>query len=245
MINTSSDIATVPLLALGPGIAEQDRLFLDSHYVLDKSAEWQLNRIDDCYQLIHQEKKLSLSLDFRAGNYRHRNKNVGKEPLLNAIKIKGKLPKTLLDATPGVLKDSVMLASRGIRVTAVERNPLLFVMVRQALSLVNLGIDYHFADSKALLPQLSAEIIYLDPMYPTKKKSAQVKKDMQVLHDLVGADADAEKLLSIARQSQARVVVKRPSYADYLGGESPNFSSQSQKRGATRFDVYLPFEANT
>ncbi len=238
MINTSND--TTPLsLSLGDEVSENDKIFLSNYYHLASNAEWYLDKTNDCYCIHHHAKKLSLTLDFREGNYRHRNQNIGKEPLLHAVKIKGKLPKILIDTTPGVMKDSILLASRGIKVIAVERQPLLFVMVRKALSFLNLDIDYRFGDSAVLLPQLSAEVIYLDPMYPDKKKSAQVKKDMQILHDLVGKDDDAEKLLNTARQKSARVVVKRPSYAEYLGNLTPNFSYQAQKRGATRFDIYL------
>ncbi len=238
MTNTSNDTTPLPL-SLSNEVSEKDKIFLSQYYQLTSNSEWYLDTTNDCYRINNPAEKLSLTLDFREGNYRHRNQNIGKEPLLQAVKIKGKLPQTLIDTTPGVMKDSIMLASRGIKITAIERHPLLFVIVRQALSFLDLDIDYHFGDSSILLPEFSAQVIYLDPMYPSKKKSAQVKKDMQILHSLVGKDDDAEKLLQVARQQQARVIVKRPSYAEYLGNQTPNFSSQAQKRGATRFDIYL------
>ncbi len=227
-------------LATSPTIRANDYNFLAKHYELSPSAEWCLHFNGEVYTLSCPSRHLSLCLDFRAGNYRHRQANPSKEPLVNAIKIKKKLPKTLFDTTPGVLKDSLMLAARGVCITAVERNPLLFVMVNQALSLLpaSVCLDYHFGNSCDFLGDCMTESIYVDPMYPQPKKHrAKVKKDMQILHHLVGADDDADRLFTRARQQPARVVVKRPSYAKPLGGEAPNFVSQT---GATRFDVYLP-----
>lgn len=226
-------------LSLTAPVADHD--FLSHFYTINDNADWQLRLTENhVYCLGQQSSQLSLTLDFCEGHYRHRQQHIGKEPLLKAVKIHNKLPKTLIDATPGVLKDSFMLANRGIDIIAIERNPLLYVMVRQALSHVDTNISYHFGDAKELLPRFQAPIIYLDPMYPPKKKSAQVKKDMQILHAIVGADSDAEALLNIARQQQSRVVVKRPSYAETLGNTTPDLSASADKRGATRFDIYLP-----
>lgn len=225
-------------LALDDTVDNRDRDFLAGFYTLTNKADWRLSQQQSVYQLASATYNLCLRLDFREGNYRHRNANLGKEPLLKAIKIKQKLPHTVIDATPGVLKDSFMLAARDISVTAIERNPLIYIMVKKALDCLTtaLPIDYRFGDAAEWLPQLNAEIIYLDPMYPPKKKSAQVKKDMQVLHHVVGQDNDADRLLAVARQQSGRVVVKRPDYAEPLSAEKPSFTSQV---GATRFDVYL------
>ena len=45
-----------------------------------------------------------------------------------------------------------------------------------------------------------ADVVYLDPMYPHKQKSALVKKEMRVFQHLVGADLDADELLLPALQ---------------------------------------------
>lgn len=233
-------------LALDDNIAVEDGDFLAAFYRLDAQADWRLSFSNGVYTLDNRAQKLSMTLDFRIGSYRHRQQYPSKEPLVKAVKIKKKLPQTLIDATPGVLKDSLMLASRGVQITAVERNPLLFVMVRQALSVLpeTSNITYDFGDACEKLREYTAAVIYLDPMYPEKKngkknekKQAKVKKDMQILHQIVGEDADADQLLLVARQQPSRVVVKRPRYAEPLAGEQPDFEA---KMGATRFDVYLP-----
>ncbi len=213
--------------------------FLGRYYGFDDTADWQLTLHQHIYTLLQRSTGLALRIDFRQGKYRYRNHHKGKEPLLQAVKIKKRLPERLIDATPGVLKDSFMLAGRGIHVTAIERNPLLYLMVKQSLSQVACPIDYYFGEAADRLGDFPAPVIYLDPMYPPRHKSAAVKKAMQILHRIVGSDADAAHLFRVARQQHARVVVKRPAYAASLSTTPPDFICRADKRGATRFEVYL------
>ena len=47
-------------------------------------------------------------------------------------------------------------------------------------------------------------------MFPLRKKSAKVKKDMQALHKIVGADEDSGQILDKAlANARYRVVVKK------------------------------------
>ena len=81
------------------------------------------------------------------------------------------------------------------------------------------------------------DCIYLDPMFPPKrKKSALAKKAIMVLRDLVGNDTDKEELFATALKiAVKRVVVKSPDYAEPLGGK-PNESFHGK---LLRYDVYL------
>jgi 16S rRNA G966 N2-methylase RsmD len=69
-------------------------------------------------------------------------------------------------------------------------------------------------------------LVYLDPMFPPRRKSAAVKKGMSVLHDLLETQSintvarlkdEAELLLLALRFADLRVVVKRPINASPLG----------------------------
>jgi 16S rRNA (guanine1516-N2)-methyltransferase len=74
-------------------------------------------------------------------------------------------------------------------------------------------------------------------MYPERKKSALVKKDMQILQHLLGKDENAEALLKTALEyAGKRVVVKRPVHAETVGNIKPDTSISSKK---TRYDIYL------
>ena len=106
-------------------------------------------------------------------------------------------------------------------------------------------ITLHQGNAAALMPTLAAQIgrpdvVYLDPMYPERQKSAAVKKEMAYFHELVGQPetADAAALFQAARAvAKKRVVVKRPRLGVFLCGEKPAYQYEGK---STRFDVYLP-----
>ena len=80
------------------------------------------------------------------------------------------------------------------------------------------------------------DVIYIDPMYPDRKKSALVKKDMQILQRLHGKDENTAELLDSALKfAKKRVVVKRPVQAETLSQKKPNTCIKSKK---TRYDIY-------
>ena len=94
-------------------------------------------------------------------------------------------------------------------------------------------------DSREELTRLpfEPEVIYLDPMFPHKGKSALVKKEMRIVQEVVGQNEDADALLNVALTiATNRVVVKRPAYADYLAESKPQASIKTKKH---RFDIYL------
>ncbi len=74
-------------------------------------------------------------------------------------------------------------------------------------------------------------------MFPHKEKSALVKKEMRILQEVVGQDDDADELLNVSLTiATKRVVVKRPTYADFLAKVKPQTSIKTKKH---RFDIYL------
>ena len=67
-------------------------------------------------------------------------------------------------------------------------------------------------------------------------KSAQVKKEMQVFHRLVGTEDDVDASLDSALKfAQYRVVVKRPRIAPALSDLAPSYTLEGKRN---RFDVY-------
>ncbi len=66
-------------------------------------------------------------------------------------------------------------------------------------------------------------------MFPHKEKSALVKKDMQILQDIAEQDTDVNVLLHLVLTiATNRVVVKRPSSADFLGEIKPQTSIKTK-----------------
>ena len=169
-----------------------------------------------------------------------------KQPGLNqAI---GKKSRTVIDATAGWGGDALLLCSQGLALTLIERNPIIALLLEDAMSrLAKTAWAQHHrvqiprvinGDAITVLNnEVQADCIYLDPMFPAKrKKSAAVNKNMRLLQYLVGPDDDAVTLLNAALSSQtSRVVVKRPDYATPLVDQpTQQFSSK-----LLHYDVYL------
>lgn len=200
-----------------------------------------------------------VSIDFLNGKKAHRQKYGGGkgQPLVRAMgQLENGLPK-VLDATAGMGGDSFVLATLGFKVLMVERSPIIASLLQDALhraqqnmtelheetqrSITNLSLIN--ADSVAYLiaDKPSVDVVYMDPMYPEKKKKAAAKKEMQALQQLVGPDLDSTHLLDAALQTaRYRVVVKRPKgappIASLLGDIQPTTQINSPN---TRYDVYV------
>lgn len=191
-----------------------------------------------------------LQIDFLTGKiaYRLKNSSIKNELLARAIGIKNQHKPSVLDTTAGLGRDGFLLAYLGCEVTLIERSPEIAIALKDALTLAlahstyaHLKINLIHSDAKKYLAQLNTseypDVIYLDPMYPHRTKSALVKKEMRILRSLVGDDEDAPALLQLALQhAKQRVVVKRPRLAEPLGGIKADFCIEGTQQ---RFDVYL------
>ncbi|MFT6914794.1 MAG: 16S rRNA (guanine1516-N2)-methyltransferase [Motiliproteus sp.] len=188
-------------------------------------------------------------VDFLGGTVAHRRLFGGGagQQIAKAIGIKQGIRPQVADLTAGLGRDSFVLATLGCRVQLVERAPVVGLLLEDGLERAKFDpevgpiitdMSLHQGDALAWLSavQTAPEVIYLDPMFPHSEKSAQVKKEMLLFRDLVGADADASVLLETALQSvQYRVVVKRPRKAPTLNDRKPSFSLDGK---SGRFDVY-------
>jgi 16S rRNA (guanine1516-N2)-methyltransferase len=172
-----------------------------------------------------------------------------RQPLALAVGLKNRTP-TLVDATAGLGRDAMVLASLGCTVIAVERSMILGAMLRDALERAAAApvvaeirpcqLTVIVGDAADVLARMSdrevPDVVYLDPMYPPSGKSALPKKEMRILRRLVGDDSDAGGLLELARRvARDRVVVKRTPRAPPLA-PAP---TMSYRRKLVRYDVYL------
>ncbi len=177
--------------------------------------------------------------DFSAATWKHRKQDGKRQGLVRACQPKPGL--SIIDATAGWGRDAAILASFGAQVCMIERHPMLAALLKDGLSRQDeaskqhLSLNLVYADAQQYLQTCSPpDVIYMDPMHPSRQKTAKVKKDMQVLHTLVGMDTDACTLLQIARQcARQRVVVKWPQKQAPL--MPPRYSIEGK---TIRFDVY-------
>ncbi|MGE6462868.1 class I SAM-dependent methyltransferase [Pseudoalteromonas tetraodonis] len=193
----------------------------------------------------------AINVDFVTGAVAHRRKFGGGkgQSIAKAVGLnKGATP-VVLDATAGLGRDGFVLASLGCKVILHERHPvvaaLLYDGLQRAYNDSEIGpwmqqnMSLIFGSSHTLLAQCDSvpDVVYLDPMFPHREKSALVKKEMRVFQELVGGDTDADDLLEFAYPlASKRVVVKRPDYAPFLNDKTPSMQIKTKKN---RFDVYV------
>jgi 16S rRNA (guanine1516-N2)-methyltransferase len=190
-------------------------------------------------------------VDFVGGKAGHRRRSGEgrKQPLARAAGLKHGANPSVVDATGGLGRDAFVLATLGCDVRVIERSPVIAALLDDGLTRARADaatapiaarLQLIRADARDYLAVLAdaerPDVIYLDPMYPHRTKSALVKKEMRVFRALIGDDEDAPALLAVALlRARKRVVVKRPRAAAVLRGPLPGFEITSPN---TRLDVY-------
>ncbi|WP_022942782.1 class I SAM-dependent methyltransferase [Psychromonas hadalis] len=220
-------------------------------FVRQQSENFRLHLLPEHLALeqVDDPKQGLVFVDFVSGATAHRRKFGGGkgQAIAKAIGLKAGVQIDVIDATAGLGRDAFVLASLGCNVTLVERSPVAAALLDDGLQRAYLNLEIgewmqqrmllHFGSSIEYLKKHQTDVVYLDPMFPHKKKSALVKKEMRIFQGVVGADLDADNLLDVALQSaRYRVVVKRPDYAPFLDDKKPSMSIKTKKN---RFDVYI------
>ena len=202
---------------------------------------------------------ICVEFESEKNKYRLKQGSIKAEMVAKAVGVKPNKVLNIIDATAGLGRDGFVLASLGCRVTMLERSILVAALVEDGLNRVQYDVDFQNIANRLSLVRVDAinylasvnfsstgerlsevDVVYLDPMFPSSKKSAQVKKEMRIFREIMGSDLDGEKLLNTALESNVkRVVVKRPRKGAVLGIRKP---SHSVVGTSSRFDVYLRTE---
>lgn len=218
---------------------------------LNHSSSYVLEVTEGALQL--KKAKSILFSEFLRGpiGYRRRLGGGLKESIAKAVGLKSLHDnKKVLDATAGLGEDAFILASLGCSVHLIERSPIIAALLQDGLERalqdpptapIIRRMKITIGDSIKILKDLPEEerpeIIYLDPMFPQRQKSALTKLSMRFIRDIVGADYDTEQLLTQALlRAKKRVVVKRPKGAAPVMNKTPNHYIDGK---GCRFDVYL------
>jgi 16S rRNA (guanine1516-N2)-methyltransferase len=190
-------------------------------------------------------------VDFVEGKAAHRRNARGAEGIARAVGLKSGRTPGVLDATAGLGRDAFVLASLGCMVTMCERNPVVWALLEDGLKRATVNAEtapivahMHLLRGNALEwlekfepSSLERQVVYLDPMYPPKVKTALPKKEMRLFHSLVGQDEDASQVLEKALSLRCvRAVVKRPMQAEPLL-DRPHTRLEAKN---VRWDIYLP-----
>lgn len=168
------------------------------------------------------------------------------EMLVHIAKTKEEHP-TAVDATAGMGEDSFLLAAYGYEVTLLERDPVIAALLADALRraeahpiLAPIAARMHLVegDSIAYLQALSAppDLVYLDPMFPERKKSGLIGKKLQLIQKLERPCGEEDVLFSAAMAAHPKkLVVKRPLKGPELAGVKPEYSIKGK---AIRYDCF-------
>lgn len=239
--------ATLALHSLAIELATQFQLTVVSHPTEDLFLSLTSNGLALCDQR-HIYKPIYVDFVYGTLNYRRLHGGGRKQALGRAIGLKPGINPTVIDATAGLGKDAFILSWLGCQVQMIERCSAIAALLHNGLqraiqdkeigTWISQRLQLIHSDTRHWLSQLTEkpDVIYLDPMYPHRQKSALVKKEMRIFREIVGDDEDADELLHLAlQQAKKRVVVKRPKTALPLI-EKPTLQIQSEN---TRYDVYL------
>lgn len=218
------------------------------------------------YSLLFSDGRISLQnerdikqglvlVDFCSGGVAHRRRfGGGKGQLVaKAVGITAKCKPRVFDATAGLGKDAFVLATLGCAVQMMERSPVAHTLLADGLRRGRGEASEQDEELVAILQRMEllsgdsieymattpdmADVVYLDPMFPERQKSAAVKKEMTAFHSVVGVslEEDAALLQAALNAARYRVVVKRPRIAPNLGNVSPNVCYEGK---SSRYDVY-------
>lgn len=239
--------------ALAPGHAARasawaERLGLP----LAGEAEFALQLGDDGLQLVDLGPQAPgpVRVDLVEGAAAHRRKFGGGsgQMIAKAVGVQSGIRPQVLDATAGLGRDAFVLASLGCEMTLIERQPLVAALLEDGLA--RAAGDFEVGPIIARMRLLTGnaielmtgwqdappQVVYLDPMFPHRDKSALVKKEMRLFRPLVGDDLDAPALLQAALAlATHRVVVKRPRKAPIIDGPKPSYSLEGK---SSRYDIY-------
>ncbi|MEE4915535.1 class I SAM-dependent methyltransferase [Pseudomonas alliivorans] len=218
----------------------------------DEQADFALQVTGDGLQLqqLGDDAPGAVRVDFVEGAVAHRRLFGGGtgQMIAKAVGIQPGIRPSVLDATAGLGKDAFVLASLGCEMSLIERQPIIAALLEDGLSR-----GRHDRDVGSIIGQMRLltgnsielirewqgeppQVIYLDPMFPHREKTALVKKEMRLFRPLVGDDMDAPALLEAALAlATHRVVVKRPRKAPCIDGPRPGYALDGK---SSRYDIY-------
>lgn len=193
--------------------------------------------------------KLSIMVDFRDMLPRLKQSNLQNEMQVKAARIKGQpMPQKIIDATAGFGEDSLILAAAGFDVDLYEFDDIIALLLEDGLNRAKdipelapivSRMHFHHADSIQAMHSLDylPDSILLDPMFPSRSKSAMIKKKFQLLQKIERPCSIEEELLDAAIAARPkRIIIKRPLKGPFLAGKKPSYSLEGK---AIRYDCFV------
>ena len=202
---------------------------------------------DNLYFNFKKERALTpLKIDITKGALGWRLARAQHETHLKKAIGKTDRPLRILDATAGLLGDSMIMLALGHSVTAYEQSKILYMLLNNELNQLsetdsNL-LNFQLINSNVCETKFSEEsfdVIYFDPMYPEDKASSARRSDLKKINSILeieGLASEPESTFTYLRNiPSTKLIVKRPLKADAFKG-SINYQVLGK---SVRFDIYL------
>lgn len=216
-----------------------------------------VNKPEDYLTVLFDSKGVSLSGfglsyqgDFENMLHRVTNGRLQHEMLAKAVKTDQENLKAI-DATAGMGEDSLLLAACGYQVTLYEQNPVIAILLKDALRRAKKNTVLKDIVSRMQLVEGDSiehlnkrldpvDVIYLDPMFPGRQKSGLINKKLQLIQKLEPPCSKETALFDAAMAAQpSKIIVKRPLKSPYLDERVPSYSLKGK---AIRYDCYSPYK---
>lgn len=216
-----------------------------------------VNKPGDYLTVLFDSRGVSLSgfgLSYQGNfeNMLHRvtNGRLQHEMLAKAVKTDQENLKAI-DATAGMGEDSLLLAACGYQVTLYEQNPVIAILLKDALRRAQKNTVLKDIVSRMQLVEGDSiehlnkrldpvDVIYLDPMFPGRQKSGLINKKLQLIQKLEPPCSEETALFDAAMAAQpSKIIVKRPLKSPYLDERVPSYSLKGK---AIRYDCYSPYK---
>ena len=225
----------------------ETQLNLTSNNTINHDRDSLVFQEDNLYFNFKKERALTpLKIDIQKGALGWRLARAQHETHLKKAIGKTDQPLRILDATAGLLGDSMIMLALGHSVTAYEQSKILYTMLNNQLNQLsetdsNL-LNFQLINSNVCETKFSEEsfdVIYFDPMYPEDKASNARRSDLKKINSILqieGLASDPESTFTYLRNiPSTKLIVKRPLKADAFKG-SINYQVFGK---SVRFDIYL------
>lgn len=158
-----------------------------------------------------------------------------------------------IDAAAGMGEDALLLAACGYEVTLYEKNAVIAALLRDTIRrarrnelLKGIVEKMHLIEGNSieLIPKQtdSADLVYLDPMFPARRKTGLINKKLQLIQKLEQPCDDEKAILDTAMLVHPKkIIIKRPLKGAYLAGMKPGYSVKGK---AIRYDCFVFPDAN-
>ena len=191
------------------------------------------------------ENKL-LHVDFLKGSLGWRLKRRDHETLLKKAIGKKNKNLTIFDGTAGFLSDSLIFLALGHKVIACEQSKVLFLLLNDAINRAKIELSFldnlnliHGNALDAYKNTQNIDVIYLDPMYPAKKKNASRSGSMSDIKSILKLEnienLEDKVFFDFKKNKFKKIVLKRPIKSKIID-DSLNYQIKGK---STRFDVYI------